>query len=424
MASSSHYHYHNDDDDNEIDSLVEDFVGNFDDIEEPKKRKKRIYMERFREDGHQKLWNDYFSETPTYNPELFRRRFRMNKSLFLRIVQRLETNIPYFQQGTDCTGRSSLTPLQKCTAAIRQLAYGGAADSLDEYVRLAETTARKSLHKFTAGIISLFGDEYLRQPTQEDLQRLLYIGDQRGFPGMIGSIDCMHWEWKNCPTAWKGMYSRGTEKPTIVLEAVASSDLWIWHAFFGAPGTMNDLNILDRSPVFDDIINGIAPEVNFYVNGNQYHLAYYLTDGIYPKWATFIQSIRLPQSEKHSLFAKTQEAVRKDVERAFGVLQARFAVVKNPSKLWDKDKIANIMKACIILHNMIVEDERSSYTQYNVREFQESEEDDTFTVTPNSNLGTAMDRRSSVRNRQAHEQLKFDLIEHIWAKFRHIPNNQ
>ena len=187
---------------------------------------------------------------------------------------------------------------------------------------------------------------------------------------------------------------------------------------------MNDLNILDRSLVFYDIINGIAPEVNFYVNGNPYHLAYYLTDGIYPKWATFIQSIRLPQSEKHSLFAKTQEAVRKDVERAFGVLQSRFAVVKNPSKLWDKDKIANIMKACIILHNMIVEDERSTYTQYNVREFQESEEEDTFTVTPNSNLGTAMDRRSSVRNRQAHEQLKFDLIENIWAKFRHLPNNQ
>ena len=66
----------------------------------------------------------------------------------------------------------------------------------------------------------------------------------------------------------------------------------------------------------------------------------------------------------------------------------------------------------------------STHTQYNVREFQESEEEDTFTVTPNSNLGTAMDRRSSVRNRQAHEQLKFDLIENIWAKFGHLPNNQ
>uniref|UniRef100_A0A0D3BRI1 Nuclease HARBI1 n=1 Tax=Brassica oleracea var. oleracea TaxID=109376 RepID=A0A0D3BRI1_BRAOL len=226
MASSSHYHYHKDDDD-EIDSMLDDYAENFDLIPEPKERKQRIFIERHREEGHQMLWDDYFSETPTYTPQLFRRRFRMNKSLFLRIVHRLSTEIPYFKPREDCTGWSSLTPLQKCTVAIRQLAYGGAADSLDEYVRLAETTARKCLHNFTAGIISLFGDEYLRRPTQEDLQRLLYIGEQRGFPEMIGSIDCMHWKWKNCPTAWKGMYSRGTEKPTIVLEAVASSDLWI-----------------------------------------------------------------------------------------------------------------------------------------------------------------------------------------------------
>uniref|UniRef100_A0A0D3CUZ2 Uncharacterized protein n=1 Tax=Brassica oleracea var. oleracea TaxID=109376 RepID=A0A0D3CUZ2_BRAOL len=186
-------------------------------------------------------------------------------------------------------------PELECTAEIRQLVYGGGADTVDEYVRLGETTARKCLYQFTAGIIHLFGDEYLRRPTPENLQRLLHIGEQRGFPGMVGSIDCMHWEWKNCPTAWKGMYSRGTGKPTIVLEAVASSDLWIWHAFFGAPGTMNDLNILDRSPVFDEIINGNAQEVNFYVNGREYHLTYYLADGIYPKWTTFIQSIRLPQ---------------------------------------------------------------------------------------------------------------------------------
>ncbi|XP_033134351.1 uncharacterized protein LOC103862281 [Brassica rapa] len=258
----------------------------------------------------------------------------MNKTLFLRIVHRLEQEVDYFKPSQDATGRSSLTALQKCTAAIQQLAYGGGADTVDEYVRLGETTARKCLHHFTHSIIHLFGDEYLRCPTPEDLQRLLYIGEQRGFPGMVGSIDCMHWEWKNCPAAWKGMYSRGTGKPTIVLEAVADYDLWIWHAFFGAPGTMNDLNILDLSPVFDDVINGIAPQVNFYVNGHPYHLAYYLTDGIYPDWATFIQSIRLPQSEKHSLFAKTQEAVRKDVERAFGVLFG-MDELELPSRLFE-----------------------------------------------------------------------------------------
>ena len=227
MASSSHYHYHKDNDD-ELDDIFEDLCEEYIDFNpQPKERKTRVFIERHREEGHQKLWNDYFSETPTYPHNIFRRRVRMNKALFLRIVHRLSTEVEYFQPRVDATGRSSLTPLQKCTAAIRQLAYGGGSDTVDEYVRIGETTARRSLHNFAAGIIDLFDDEYLRRPTPEDLQRLLYIGEQLGFPGMVRSIDCMHWEWKNCPASWKGMYSRGTGKPTIVLEAVASYDLWI-----------------------------------------------------------------------------------------------------------------------------------------------------------------------------------------------------
>nr|VDD00072.1 unnamed protein product [Brassica oleracea] len=151
----------------------------------------------------------------------------MNKPLFMRIVDRLSNEVEFFRQKEDALGRLSLSPLQKCTAAIRVLAYGNAADAVDEYLRLGETTTRSCLEHFVEEIINLFGEEYLRRPTPVDLQRLLEVGEFRGFPGMIGSIDCMHWEWKNCPTAWKGQYSRGSGKPTIVLEAVASFDLWI-----------------------------------------------------------------------------------------------------------------------------------------------------------------------------------------------------
>ena len=151
----------------------------------------------------------------------------MNKELFMRIVYGLSQNVPFFQQRRDATRRLGLSPLQKCTAAIRMLVYGSAADAVDEYLRLGESTTLSCLHHFTDRIILLFGDEYLRRPTAEDLQRLLDIGETRGFPGMVGSIDCMHWEWKNCPTSWKGQYACGSRKPTIVLEAVASQDLWI-----------------------------------------------------------------------------------------------------------------------------------------------------------------------------------------------------
>jgi hypothetical protein len=75
---------------------------------------------------------------------------------------------------------------------------------------------------------------------------------------MLGSIDCMHWEWRNCPTSWRRQFCGRNSRPTMILEAVAGYDLWIWHAFFGMPGTNNDLNVPHRSPVFDPLRNGTS----------------------------------------------------------------------------------------------------------------------------------------------------------------------
>ncbi|XP_057541268.1 uncharacterized protein LOC130818989 [Amaranthus tricolor] len=132
------------------------------------------------------------------------------------------------------------------------------------------------------------------QSTVSRVVTLLAFSEEQGLPGMIGSVDCMHWEWKNCPAAWKGQYHGRAGVTTLILEAVADHDLWIWHAFFGMPGSYNDLNVLHRSPLLVDLFEGRAPPVNLTVDGNQYGMAYYLTDGIYPKWATFIQSITEP----------------------------------------------------------------------------------------------------------------------------------
>ena len=128
--------------------------------------------------------------------------------------------------------------------------------------------------------------------------------------------------------------------------------------FFGMPGSNNDINVLNAPNLFANLQEGCGPPVNYTIMGNHYNMGYYLADGIYPKWATIVQSISHPQELAPEFFANKHESYRKDVERALWVLQARFAIVRGPARFWHHKDLSFIMKAFIILHNMIIEDER------------------------------------------------------------------
>src|SRR4051812_2984535 len=91
---------------------------------------------------------------------------------------------------------------------------------------------------------------------------------------------------------------------TVILEAVATHDIWIWHSFFGMEGSNNDINVLNSSNVFDKLVEGHTPSVDFEINGHHYNKGYYLADGIYPRWPTFVKTISNPMLPKYSQFAK------------------------------------------------------------------------------------------------------------------------
>ncbi|XP_062155181.1 uncharacterized protein LOC133863235 [Alnus glutinosa] len=377
---------------------------------------RRRFIQRNSLEGHQRLFLDYFAESPVYPPNKFRRRFRMQRSLFNRIQIAIEAHEPYFVQRRNAAKKLGHSSLQKMTAALRMLAYGVSGDFMDEYLRIAENTATQCLHYFVKSIISIYSDKYLRSPNSDDITRLLEVNTRRGFPRMLGSIDCMHWKWKNCPKAWAGMFSGHIHEPTIILEAVASYDLWIWHAFFGLPGSHNDINVLEHSSLFNELAGGRAPSVNYSINGNDYTMGYYLADGIYPSWSKFVKTIHAPQGNKRKHFAKNQESVRKDVERAFGVLQARFAIVRGPARSFDHEMLKNIMMACIILHNMIVEDERHLYLGADDFVYDQLDESlyERVPHTANQQLTNFIERHHRIRDRVTHSQLQSDLIEHLW----------
>ena len=111
----------------------------------------------------------------------------------------------------------------------------------------------------------------------------------------------------------RGAFQKGLYKvPTIILEAVASYDTWIWHTFFCLPGSLNDINVLDQSPIFQELYENRAPTCEYVINGHKYNIGYFLSDGIYPQWVTFVKTIPFPQELRQnsslnvkSLFERT-----------------------------------------------------------------------------------------------------------------------
>jgi hypothetical protein len=67
---------------------------------------------------------------------------------------------------------------------------------------------------------------------------------------MIGSLNCLHVFWKNCPIALQGQFKNGKNKlSSVVVEAMCNYNLWYWHASIDHAGTQNDTNIWDVSPL-------------------------------------------------------------------------------------------------------------------------------------------------------------------------------
>nr|XP_043638320.1 uncharacterized protein LOC122609301 [Erigeron canadensis] len=211
---------------------------------------------------------------------MFRRRFQMRDINSFESIEPQPKHFLFFHKSAiDASGRHGFNIFQKYSSAIRQLAYSFKANALDEYLQMAQDTGYQCLDTFCKCVIHHYRDEYLKRPTEADIDRLTAKhAEVHGFPGQ---------------------YTRGDKgHPTIMLEAVASYDLWIWHAYFGPTGSNNDINVLNESNLFEDLLRNKAPKVEFLVNGEQFQKGYYLADGVYPEWATLVKSFKCPMDSK------------------------------------------------------------------------------------------------------------------------------
>nr|XP_043620260.1 uncharacterized protein LOC122592115 [Erigeron canadensis] len=143
-----------------------------------------------------------------------------------------------------------------------------------------------------------------------------------------------------------------------------------------------------------------APYVPFSVNGRTYRRGYYLVDDIYLTWSTFVKAYKYPTDLKEKMFKTAQEAARKDIERAFGVLKGKWHIIDRSFGQRSLGTIRNLVYACVILHNMIIQDSGRAICPVHIGD---------PVVRPNS----YRDALPEIQDEETHFRLRYDLTEHL-----------
>ena len=129
-------------------------------------------------------------------------------------------------------------------ASLRVLGSGCTFEAVEELTAVSECTHRKFFHEQFCMWGAKAAEEHICMPrTEEEIAHVLRWYEQRGFPGCVGSVDCVHLIWDRCPaSAFSACKGKGSF-PTLAFEVVCSNTkkiLSVSQFFFGA---VNDKTI-------------------------------------------------------------------------------------------------------------------------------------------------------------------------------------
>ena len=326
------------------------------------------------EDAQAAIHRDYLGAPGDPNPSPlfgaeFPLQFRVTRGRFQRMMEQVQAaNLVFFVSKVQRNKAGQLCGPSfesRLLLPLKTLCYGVPPHCFIDYFQMSPQFARECCREFDKAIHELYFDRFLRLPTPQDLKSICSLYKSvHGVDGLIGSLDCSHTHWKNCPKAWQGSYKGKENKPSLVLEAMADYHLFFWHISYGYAGVLNDRTIFSLSPLLERLLNGTFEEaerqagvVPFTIgNSDPFNRTFILVDGIYPQYSRFVRGIKNPAGEVERRFTAWQEAARKDVERAFGVLKGKFQFMDRPMQLYDLDDTADRVVTCLILHNICVAD--------------------------------------------------------------------
>jgi hypothetical protein len=365
--------------------------------------------------------DDWMGPIPRFPDKLFEHTFQIIRSMVDMLVKHLAKRHSVWQETVCHADKPTICPYIKFLITMKMICFGVFGNALMDYFQMGETTTRRCVCFLMKGLVNCcaLADIYLRRPSRSNTRKIVALHERvHKIPGTMGSLDVTKVHWKRCPTAWKGKFQGREKFPSIGLKAVADNNLWFWHAAFGFPGTLNDINIWERSSLYESMINGRHDELDFdfLVDGVVFNKLFYLVDGIYPQLTCFLLSESDPHTKLAFSFAQDQESHRKDVEQEIGVLKLIFLSLMHPINLHHKDNIYYFVLAVILMHNMMVEarvenDEVESANLYNTLSAIQSEISGDI-IDDTAGMESLL---TEAQDKQLERHFKYEMVMKRWA---------
>ena len=350
---------------------------------QPTKRKSYI-RENYRESC---WWNflqrDNLSDLTSRDGKTFRNRFTVPFQLFQELL--LMANAWFPQRLSDAYGKE-VSPIElKLLGTLRILGKGCSWDLLYELSGVSAEVHRRWTLAFIARFAKEMYPSYVHGPrNNSEMESVSGLYAASGFPGCIGSTDCVHIRWEKCPSVEATTYRNGKHTFTsIAYEMTVTHSKKFQATTIGHYGTTSDKTIVK----FDGFVQDIRTKKRF--TNAQYELqispnewitekgVYLLVDGGYHKWRIMQCPIKHTPDIDEIRWSEFAESIRKDVECSFGILKKRFQLLKIGINWHNKNDIDNAVFSCVILHNMLHEfdgyDEKWENELYNAHNDKEEQ---------------------------------------------------
>jgi hypothetical protein len=288
---------------------------------------------------------------------LFRTRYRLPYILFRHLVSVCGKD----QRNIFRTSNNSYIPIEfKIMVALKILGKGLDLESASEESRIPLATCYSIFKSFCHGFVDEFYDEFVFFPQGEQIQKVNDTYSKVGFPGACGSMDVTHLRWDACPKDMTNFYKGRYPYPTVATQAIVDHNRRILYLSELFHGKENDKTITVNDPFCVSVIHGKLSQVEYCLYNEhgqrtRAHGGYFIVDGGYQNIACFVDPLSDAITLSEIKWSEYLTSVRKDVECTFGILKARFRILKYPLRYENLTMLTNIVKCCAILHNMLLE---------------------------------------------------------------------